>query len=388
MRRTALTAATAIAFAIAVAPATAAAQVAESVTLEASARIVAVGEEVALSGAISPPSAGQSVRILDAAGEVVATASTGTAGRYSVTLRPGITRAYRAAWASATSREITVGVRAFVSARMTPVRLFARVTVRGTVRPADPGSRVEVALVNGGRVVVERDVATTDSGAFEVSFPVTTPGTYRSRASYEAPDLLRGTDVTTTDSTPLPTLRAGSRGRLVGVLERRLVELGYRLVGSNDGVYDARTADAVIAFHKAHGMSRVSWVGAATWRALADPRRPRPREGGRGFHLEVDQTRQLLYTVQDGVVTNILHVSTGTASTPTRDGAFQVTRKIAGFSPNRLYYPSYFDGNRALHGWTEVPTYPASHGCVRIPYWNAIWVYGLADVGTRVVVYH
>jgi hypothetical protein len=66
----------------------------------------------------------------------------------------------------------------------------------------------------------------------------------------------------------------------------------------------------------------------------------------------------------------------------TRDGAFRVSAKTAGFSPNRLYYPSYFDQYRALHGWTEVPTYAASHGCVRIPYWNAQWVYGLADHGT------
>jgi len=72
----------------------------------------------------------------------------------------------------------------------------------------------------------------------------------------------------------------------------------------------------------------------------------------------------------------------------TRDGYFRIYRKLAGFSPNHLYYPSYFDGLRALHGWTEVPTYNASHGCVRIPYWNAQWVYGLADYGTRVVIYH
>jgi lipoprotein-anchoring transpeptidase ErfK/SrfK len=102
----------------------------------------------------------------------------------------------------------------------------------------------------------------------------------------------------------------------------------------------------------------------------------------------VDQTRQVLYTVQGGEITNILHVSTGKPSTPTRDGAFQIARKIAGFSPNHLYYPSFFDGDRALHGWTDVPTYAASHGCVRLPYWNAIWVYDLADYGTPVIVYH
>jgi lipoprotein-anchoring transpeptidase ErfK/SrfK len=102
----------------------------------------------------------------------------------------------------------------------------------------------------------------------------------------------------------------------------------------------------------------------------------------------VDQTRQIALVVVDGEVTGVFHVSTGKPSTPTRDGLFRVNRKIAGYSGHHLYYPSYFDGNRALHGWPDVPTYAASHGCVRIPYWNALWVYGLADLGTRVVVYH
>jgi hypothetical protein len=174
----------------------------------------------------------------------------------------------------------------------------------------------------------------------------------------------------------------------VELLEQRLAALHYRLAGVHDRDYDFRTADAVVAFHKVQGMSRTFSVDTATWRALADPKVPTPRRRWRGFHFEIDQTRQVLYTVEDGEITDILHVSTGKASTPTRDGLFQVARKIAGFSANHLYYPSYFDGYRALHGWTDVPTYAASHGCVRIPYWNAIWVYELADYGTRVVVYH
>jgi lipoprotein-anchoring transpeptidase ErfK/SrfK len=128
-------------------------------------------------------------------------------------------------------------------------------------------------------------------------------------------------------------------------------------------------------------------AGPATWRRLADPRPARARHDWKGFHFEVDQTLQVLLTVEDGEVTNVLHVSTG-AGGATHDGTYRVYRKLAGFSPNHLYYPSYFDGLRALHGWTEVPTYAASHGCVRIPYWNAQWVYGLATYGTRVVIYH
>jgi lipoprotein-anchoring transpeptidase ErfK/SrfK len=165
------------------------------------------------------------------------------------------------------------------------------------------------------------------------------------------------------------------------------VELHYHLRGVDD-VFDVRTADAVMAFRKVQRMPRVQTVDAAVWRALARPRIFVPRDRGDGFHIEVDQTRQVLATVRDGRVAAIFHVSTGKASTPTRDGTFHVFSKLAGFSPKRLYYPSFFDGERAIHGWPEVPTYPASHGCVRVPYWIAIWIYGQADYGTPVIVYH
>ena len=41
----------------------------------------------------------------------------------------------------------------------------------------------------------------------------------------------------------------------------------------------------------------------------------------------------------------------------------------------------------AIHGFPSVPTYPASHGCVRIPIWIADWLYQQSPVGERVYVY-
>jgi lipoprotein-anchoring transpeptidase ErfK/SrfK len=173
----------------------------------------------------------------------------------------------------------------------------------------------------------------------------------------------------------------------VGLLEHRLVALHYHLAGVNRR-FDARTADAVLAFRKVQRLPRTRDVTATVWRALAHPHVIHPVLTTRKFHIEIDQSRQVLATVSGGTVRAIIHVSTGKPSTPTIDGTFRVIRKIAGYSPNRLYYPSYFDGNRAIHGWPDVPTYAASHGCVRVPYWTAKWIFRLAKLGTKVIVHH
>jgi lipoprotein-anchoring transpeptidase ErfK/SrfK len=359
----------------------------QSVTLEASATKILFGRDVRLSGSTSPATGGETIEIRDSSDAVVDTVTTGAAGNFSLTVRPKGSQTYRAVWGSAMSAGVTVRVGAIVTVRMTEARLFDEVVVRGTVKPARPGGRVHVALVANGRISEDRRVEIGSAGGFETRLRVMTPGTVRARASFVADDLVRATAISAADTTPLPSLSSGSRGVFVRLLEERLVELNYRLADAGDGHYDFRTADAVVAFHKVQRMSRVFSVSSATWRALAHPIRPRPERDWSGFHIEVDQTRQVLYTVLDGEVTNILHVSTG-ANGATRDGSFRVFRKLAGHSENRLYYPSYFDGLRALHGWTEVPTYAASHGCVRIPYWNAIWTYRQAEFGTPVVVYH
>lgn len=371
----------------ALAPSTAAAQAGPALTLTTSDGSVRFGEHVVLSGTLTPATGGETIEILDGSSTVVATATAAAAGSFEASIEPDGTDDYVAAFDGGLSAPVTVRVRAVVSVRMTNVRLFDTVKVRGEVAPARPGDRVEVKLVLGDRVVSTRPATMGTAGGFRATFEIAKPGRYRARASFEADDLRRGSDTSGSDVTPLPRLSSGDGGAFVRLLESRLVELDYRLADAKDGNYDFRTADAVVAFHKVQGMERTFVATSATWRRLAEPRMPHPRRTWRGFHVEVDQTRQVLYLVRDGDITDILHVSTG-AGGSTRDGTFRVYRKLAGYSPNRLYYPSYFDGLRALHGWTEVPTYPASHGCVRIPYWNARWIYARVDYGDRVVVYH
>ena len=47
---------------------------------------------------------------------------------------------------------------------------------------------------------------------------------------------------------------------------------------------------------------------------------------------------------------------------------------------------AYFRGGIARHQSPDVPSYPASHGCVRLPDGEADRVYRFVDVGTPVVV--
>jgi lipoprotein-anchoring transpeptidase ErfK/SrfK len=53
-----------------------------------------------------------------------------------------------------------------------------------------------------------------------------------------------------------------------------------------------------------------------------------------------------------------------------------------------LYRPSYFTGGFALHGeGYDVPTHPASHGCVRMTDANTDLLYSKLTVGTPVHVF-
>lgn len=381
----ALPALLAIALVVPTAPA-AVAQDAPGVTLRAGRRAMDLGQSVILRGRIEPASEGEPVSVVDETGREWAVATTDAEGRYRVEVAPRRTRQFQARWVALVSEPVTVKVRPRVNVSLRAVRLFGKARIVGTVGPVQEGGRVAVTLRRNGEAVWTRRVELRKGRKFSTSFEVGKVGRFTATASFTDAYRARGGDWSETRSTPLPYLSMGARGVFVRLLERRLCELRYKMLGC-DRRFSYDTADALRAFNKIEGRARLGTVDAGTWAALARGRVAKPRYRTKGFHIEVDQTRQVLLMVDDGKVTGVLHVSTG-AGNATRDGTFRVYRKLAGYSPGRLYYPSYFDGLRALHGWPEVPTYNASHGCARLPMWSAKWVYGKADIGTTIHVYH
>ena len=75
------------------------------------------------------------------------------------------------------------------------------------------------------------------------------------------------------------------------------------------------------------------------------------------------------------------HVSTGTGGTPTVRGNFRFYRKDPGYNEKRMYFSAYFIRGYATHGYSSVPNYNASHGCVRNPEQFSRFIYNWIDIG-------
>ena len=181
--------------------------------------------------------------------------------------------------------------------------------------------------------------------------------------------------------------------------ESRLAEMGYR-PGRVDGVIDNDTRRALVLLQKWEGRTMTGQLTRKEFDRIMSATAPEARDTGYR-HVEVDLDRQmLLMTDDDGAVTRILPVSTGSnkhynekgirglAYTPT--GRFRIYAKISGWrkSPlGLLYYPNYFSDGLAIHGAPSVPQSPESHGCVRIPMWAATEMYKALPVGTILLIY-
>lgn len=174
-------------------------------------------------------------------------------------------------------------------------------------------------------------------------------------------------------------------------VQKRLAKLGYLPKSAVDGLAGYRTQQAVIAFQSWEGLDRDGVVGPVTSAALAQARRPKPRPGGPARRMEVYRDRGVTLLVEGGRTKRAIHTSSGASGTSTPPGRFEVFRKeLQSWSvpfQTWLPYASYFNQGIAFHEYPDVPPYPASHGCVRVPAPEAKIVYRFATIGTTVVVY-
>jgi hypothetical protein len=179
------------------------------------------------------------------------------------------------------------------------------------------------------------------------------------QASPRAAGGYAGTTRTLRPRIAAPNLRLGS-GAAVLFLERQLVRLGYVLLGVNSR-YSQDTADAVRLPQLGVSLARAPSIMPA---ALTSASRPRARVAN-GDHIEVYKTRQVLFEVSPragGAGRARLH--RGYRKYAGRSLA-RVYSKQPGYNAIGMYYSLYFLRGFAIHEYSPVPPYPASHGCVR-----------------------
>lgn len=335
--------------------------------------------------------------------------TTDGSGVASMGWTPRVTAEYSlrlASGAPSTTQRWVVHVQPRLSAGADPasVGLGGTSVLRGALAPAYAGARLQVQRrYPDGSWRGVAVIATSGTGAYAWSVRPGIPARYVFRVVLPArmAHLGAASPAVALQVLTLPAagLRQGASGPAVSALERALLAQKAD-VGRLDGVYDSDLRHAVTAFQKSQGLPRTGVYDGTTRARLSSPQPVRLRHPGTGRAVEVDLVKQVLYLSEAGRLTRIVDISSGNdqpytvdgvtyrAFTPT--GRFSVQRKIDGVRISRLgelYRPAYFHQGWAIHGSPSVPTYPASHGCIRVTNSAQDRLFPLLTLGTPVSVY-
>jgi peptidoglycan hydrolase-like protein with peptidoglycan-binding domain len=193
----------------------------------------------------------------------------------------------------------------------------------------------------------------------------------------------------------------GASGDVVLMFEQRMKDVQLD-PGPVDGVFDEQTRYAVETVEKIAGLPRVGRIGPAERLYLMAFKFPKPRVGRQreAKRVEIDLDRQILTVYHHHLVALVTTTSTGSGEhfcggndgcqwAVTPPGKFAFTWRYPGWRKGklgRLYNPVYFNGGIAVHGYSSVPTEPASHGCARIPMHIAEYFPGLVERGDPIYV--
>jgi L,D-transpeptidase catalytic domain len=253
-----------------------------------------------------------------------------------------------------------------------------KVVATGQV-PGFAGEQVTLEVTASGRKVVSKKIAPKPNGSFAEPFFINACCAYSVTAS--AGD----------KTSAAQTFRVGvpnrlRRGPVAKLFNRSLQAQGFH-TGTRGPRVTSGTHLAIKAFRKVNGMSWSEAYSPAIFRTLLLGKGAFNPRFSDGKHVEVDVSRQVMALVEGKTPVHTFHVSTGTGGTPTVLGNYRFYLKQPGYNSSRMYYSVYFIGGYATHGYSSVPNYNASHGCVRNPIQFSRFIYNWIDLGDPMHTY-
>jgi L,D-transpeptidase catalytic domain len=264
------------------------------------------------------------------------------------------------------------------------------VKVTGTLKPYVAGQKVLVELLRSGKKLSQDTVDVRSGGAFTARVRAKRDGALAIRVTHKNSAELKKATTRLGLTAIVPSAHVGSHGAKVRLLQVGLKRLGY--VTGHSSTFGAATARSLIAFRKVNKMARITSAKKKIFRMLfagkGGFKLRYPSAGPNGKHVEFDWSRQVLVLARGGKPERIYHASSGKPSTPTVFGTFHFNRRQAGTNHLGMVWTTYFYGGYAIHGYHSVPTYAASHGCIRVPIPNSHSIYRWLNLGDTIFVYH
>jgi L,D-transpeptidase-like protein/putative peptidoglycan binding protein len=266
-----------------------------------------------------------------------------------------------------------------------------RVVVVGSVRPFVAGQVVTLSVIRRHRVTERHRVRVKNAGRGRGRFIVRLTARRRGSLRLVAKHARTAAQVAfRSRSKRLRVVRwtagQGSHGTRVVLLQRTLRSLGFGAPVS--GSYGPATSRAVLAYRKTNRLRRTGFASASVYAKLFRKRgRFKLRYPKAGRHVEFDWSRQVLVLADHGRAFRVIHASSGKPATPTVFGTFRFYMKQPGTNSHQMVNSSYFIRGYAIHGYFSVPSFAASHGCIRVPIANARAIYNWIPLGMRIFVY-
>jgi lipoprotein-anchoring transpeptidase ErfK/SrfK len=280
--------------------------------------------------------------------------------------------------AKPTAGPSATGVSVAVKGNPHRVALLKKVTVRGQLTNPVANDRVQLTVTASGQDLFTKKISPKADGSFEQPLTVSACCRYVIAAENA------GKRATARFKVDIP--KHLGKGAVTSLFNRSLQAQGFH-TGTKGGSVTVGTRLAIKAFRKTNGMARNSSYKKSIFATLLEGRGAFKPRYSDGRHVEVDISKQVMSLIQGDRPVHTFHVSTGASATPTIRGKFHFYLRQAGYNAKRMYYSVYFRGGYATHGYDPVPTYNASHGCVRNPIPFSRFIYNWVAIGMPIYVY-